>query len=79
MLKRCVRYLIKVPRVIQFFPWADQSESLEGFADSDWAGDGVGGKSTSGGVVRWGEHVLKTWSSTQTTIALSSGEAELYA
>ena len=36
-------------------------------------------KSTSGGVVRWGGHVLKTWSSSQSTIALSSGEAELYA
>ena len=27
----------------------------------------------------WGAHCLKTWSSTQTTIALSSAEAELYA
>ena len=27
----------------------------------------------------YGNHVLKTWSSTQTVVALSSGEAELYA
>ena len=36
-------------------------------------------KSTSGGVVRWGEYVLKWWSKTQPTLALSSGEAELAA
>ena len=27
----------------------------------------------------WGPHVLRSWSSAQNTIALSSGEAELYA
>ena len=27
----------------------------------------------------WGKHCLKTWSSTQATVALSSAEAELYA
>ena len=36
-------------------------------------------KSTSGGAISIGPHVVKTWSSTQQTIALSSGEAELYA
>ena len=35
-------------------------------------------KSTSGGVAKYGEHLLKTWSSTQSVIALSSGEAEYY-
>ena len=29
--------------------------------------------------MRWGSHVLKWWSKTQPTIALSSGEAELAA
>ena len=37
------------------------------------------GTSTSGGALMWSNHVIKTWSSTQQTIALSSGEAELYA
>ena len=32
-----------------------------------------------GGVVRWGSYVLKWWSKTQPTLALSSGEAELAA
>ena len=36
-------------------------------------------KSTSGGVLALGDHVLKSWSKNQTIVALSSGEAELYA
>ena len=36
-------------------------------------------KSTSGGILMWGSSMLKSWSSTQATIALSSAEAELYA
>ena len=47
--------------------------------DSDHAGCIRTRKSTSGGVVRWGEYVLKWWSKTQPTLALSSGEAELAA
>ena len=36
-------------------------------------------KSSSGGVIRLGSHSVKLWSSTQKSIALSSGEAEYYA
>ena len=35
-------------------------------------------ENTSGGVIQIGSHTIKTWSSTQSTIALSSGEAEYY-
>ena len=35
-------------------------------------------KSTSGGVIMLGKHLIKSWSSTQDGIALSSGEAEYY-
>ena len=35
-------------------------------------------KFTNGGVVIHGSHLLKTWASTQTVVALSSGEAEYY-
>ena len=41
---------------------------------SDW-----GRKSTGGGVVCLGHHVIKSWTSTQQLAALSSGKAELYA
>ena len=78
-LKRVARYLVGNMRVIQYFNWQESPESLHTFTDSDWAGDRGTRKSTSGGAVTWGAHTLKTWSSTQQVIALSSGEAELYA
>ena len=66
-------------RAVQRFKWARFEEDIVGHGDSDWAGDRATGKSTSGGAIMWSGHVLKTWSTTQQTIALSSGEAELYA
>ena len=36
-------------------------------------------KSTSGGMTCLGDHVANSWSSTQSVIALSTGEAKLYA
>ena len=48
-------------------------------APSDWAGQATTCKSTSGGVVQWGNATLTAWSRTQQTVSLSSAEAELYA
>ena len=78
-LKRIGRYLKGAPRLIQLFKWQEMPKSVGVFADSDWAGCRSTCRSTSGGVARFGAHVLKTWSSTQATVALSSAEAELYA
>ena len=36
-------------------------------------------KSTSGGVIMWSGQCIKAWSTSQSALALSSGEAELYA
>ena len=36
-------------------------------------------KSTSGGLICFGRHCVKSWASTQATPAISSGEAEFYA
>ena len=78
-LKRVGRYLRGRPRSVQKFPFQNGMDKLEGFGDSDWAGDKSGMKSTSGGAVFLGKSMLKSWSSSQSVIALSSGEAELYA
>ena len=78
-LKRIGRYLKGVPRIVQHFPWSGHNAEVSGYADSDWAGDRHTLKSTSGGTIMWGSHCLKSWSTTQSTRALSSGEAELYA
>merc|ERR1712235_86171 len=78
-LKRLGRFLLGCPRVVSMFRYGDRTCSLVVESDSDHAGCVQTRKSTSGGVIRWGSHVLKWWSKTQPTIALSSGEAELAA
>jgi hypothetical protein len=80
-LKQLGRYLLKNPRMVWTFPMTSK-ESLgviDVHSDSDWAGCLQTRKSTSAGVISMAGATLKTWSSTQKTIARSSGEAELYA
>jgi len=79
LLKRVGRYLIGAPRLVQHFHWQCMPKNLVTHVDSDWAGCKASCKSTSGGVISMGLHVIKGWSTTQSVIALSSGEAELYA
>ena len=79
MLKRIARYLRGAPRFVQMFEWQALPASIDIYTDSDWAGCKSTCRSTSGGVVKWGRHCIKSWSSTQATVALSSAEAELYA
>ena len=52
-------------------------KEIDTFVDTDFAGCRATRRSTSGGCALLGDHCIKHWSSTQTTIALSSGEAEL--
>ena len=78
-LKRMVRYLAGKPRLVHFYPWQSGSDSstLNVFVDTDFAGCRETRRSTSGGVAMLGSHTIKQWSKTQSTLALSSGEAEL--
>ena len=78
-LKKLGRYLMGRPRLVSTFRYGESCSELIIEGDSDHAGCLKTRKSTSGGVMRWGSHVLKWWSKTQPTIALSSGEAELAA
>ena len=77
MLMRRIRYLNGKPRRVFKFPWQSRPEHLSIDADTDVAGCQVTRMSTSGGVAMHGSHCIRHWSSTQPTIALSSGEAEL--
>ena len=61
------------------FMWQEMPTHLVGYSDSDWAGDPKTRRSTSGGGIVMGAHLLTHWSRTQSCIALSSGEAELNA
>ena len=78
-LKKVVRYLLGRKAVVWQYRWQEEAEYLEAKSDSDWGGNREDRKSTSGGVIFLGGHCVKTWSSTQGAIALSSAEAEFYA
>jgi hypothetical protein len=78
-LKRLAWYLIGKPRMVTIFGKQDKPEGIVGWSDSDWAGCMETRKSTSGGLLCIGNHTIKCWSVTQAVLALSSGEAELYA
>ena len=49
------------------------------YTDSDWAGCVKTARSTSGGILTIGGHVVKTYAKQQKVIVSSSAEAELYA
>jgi len=78
-LKRILRYLKGRPRAVNVFRWQGPQNTILGLCDSDWAGCVRTRKSTSGGVILLGKHLISHWSSSQTVVALSSAEAELNA
>ena len=74
-LKRLCRYLVGLPRMVHVYRW-QSVDTIDVYTDTDWAGCPRTRKSTSGGCIMLGAHTIKTWSSTQSSISLSSGEAE---
>ena len=75
-LQRLARYLVGRPRLVWHYNWQD-TRHFDVYSDTDWAGCPKTRKSTTGGCVMLGTHLIKSWSSTQPSIALSSGEAEV--
>ena len=60
------------------FDYQRSINKIHVWTDTDYAGCRDTRKSTSGGLIMIGNHLIRTWSSTQRVIALSSGEAEYY-
>ena len=58
-------------------PWMGDRSVIHTYVDADFVGCKVSRKSTVGGCVLWGGGMVKSWSRTLTTLALSTGEAEL--
>ena len=77
-IKRIARYLVNASRAVPKFVWQEKPTQITTNVDSDWAGNKITRKSTSGGAMFLGKHLLKSWSSSRQVMALSSGEAELY-
>ena len=77
-LKRLGRYLCGLPRLVYTYKWQKNPQELTTFVDTDFAGCKETRRSTSGGVVMIGGCCIRHYAKTQTTISLSSGEAELH-
>ena len=76
-LKRVIRFLKSHPSCSFLYGFQGDNAPMTIMTDSDWAGDVVTRKSTSGGLIRMNSHVISFWCKSQATVALSSGEAEL--
>ena len=77
-LRRLAKYLIKYPSVAKIFPEQRLQTKMKVYVDTDHAGCAVTRKSTTGMVVRLGQHTLKQSSNLQSTVSLSSGESGHY-
>ena len=76
-LKRIGRYLGGQRRLVYVYKF-QAVDKIDVYSDTDWAGCAKTRKSTAGGALVMGPHLLKSWSSTLPSVALSSGEAEFY-
>ena len=78
-LLRVGKYLAHRPRLVLDYNWQGPEDTMTVYSDANWAGCVKTRKSTSGGVIKIGDHLVRTWSKTQANIALSSAESEFYA
>lgn len=67
-----------VPRLQQRYEWQGKRTIVTTNSDVDWVGCREARKSTTGGCITIGHHIIKGWSDIQTFVALSSRESELY-
>ena len=78
-LERVGRHLLTKPRQTWRYDWQAPVHEMDVNTDANWCGCKIGRKSTSGGTILRGGHLIKAWSKTQAIIAKSSAESELYA
>ena len=78
-VKRILRYLNGSRQLGLLYRANTLNEDITGFADADWAGDVGDRKSTSGYVFLLGGAAVSWKSAKQTTVALSTAEAEYVA
>ena len=78
-LRRVIRYMKGRPTIKLRYGWQALPTKIVVKSDSDHAGCPKSRKSTTGIAVFFGQHLLFTSAKAQSLIALSSGEAELYA
>ena len=74
MIKRALRYLKGAPKLIYHYPWEGEIGKLTVYTDSDWGGDKERRRSTSGGVILHGRHLVGHWSKLQASPAPVRGK-----
>ncbi len=77
-LKRVVRFCLGAPRIVWQLERQPPNKFLDAWSDSDHAGCLRTRWSTSCTALMAGKHVLRFSSTTQTVVALNSGESEFY-
>ena len=78
ILKKMTQCLKAHPRMIVEFKYQQVHQHLTIRVDTDYAGCKRTRRSTNGGMIMLGDHLIKNWATTQTVVAISSGEAEYY-
>ena len=78
-LKRAAQYLVEKPKAALRFRRQEHADKITVFVDSDFAGDPVSRKTTTGLVAQISNHTVKSGSTLQSLTALRVGVAELYA
>ena len=77
-LKRAARYLVGKPKAAPRFRRQIHVDKITVFVDSDFAGDPVSRKNTTGLGPQIGNHTVKSGSTLQSLTAWSVGQAEFY-
>ena len=76
--RRMTWYLKAHPRMIVEFKYQLVPQHVTTRVDTEYAGCKRTRRSTNGGMVMLGDHLVKNWATTQTVVAISSREAEYY-
>ena len=58
-LIRVGKYLMSKPRLVLNYPWQDEQNTMTVYSDANWAGCHKTLKSTSGGVIKIGGHLIR--------------------
>ena len=77
--KRAARYLVGKSKAALRYRRQKHVDKITVFVDSDFAGDPVSRKSTTGLVAQIGNHIVKSGPTLQSLTAFSVGEVEFYA
>ena len=70
------KYYSEAPVLSWSFPYQEMPSEIRAVTDANWAGELEGLRSTSCGWIYSGDHLLKTYSSTQQIVALSTAEID---